>query len=136
MLASILIALTVVFLGGIAIIVRNTNFQASDLVAILSPALGAISTVAAGVFGYSIGSRGSAQAQEAATRESATARQQMGAKAAKADLANRSVSRIVDAALSGSPTPDGKRELSVEDLTTLRNAAADAATNEASEPLF
>jgi hypothetical protein len=131
MLIAILVALAVVFLGGIWLIVDSTDFASSDIVAILSPALGAISTVAAGVFGFSIGSRGSSQAQEPATRETAIVHQHMGQIAAKASAASRNVSRIVETALSGDATPDGKRILSTDDLKTMQNLAAEAASGSA-----
>jgi hypothetical protein len=116
MLSIIMAALTGIFLGGIGIIVGVTNFESADVVAIISPPLGVVSAVAAGVFGYSLGARSTAQANEraAATREDAAI--------AVAPLA-RVARRISDDALKGKESIEGKRHVSEDDLKGLRDAA-------------
>jgi hypothetical protein len=126
MLATILAALTAVFLGGIGIIVWSTAFDAEAVVAIVSPALAAVGTVAAGVFGYTLGARGSEEAQRtagAATREAATVRQETATTAETAGSLATTVQRIHDQAMGGEPTASGKREISEDDLTTMLAAA-------------
>ena len=130
MLATILVTLTAVFLGGIGIIVGATNtaepFTAESVVAIVSPALAAVGTVAAGVFGYALGTRGSGEAQTTATevaREAAAARQETAATAESAGSLAAAVQRIHNQAMSGEPTESGKREISEDDLKTLAAAA-------------
>ena len=119
MLLIIMASLTGVVLGGIAIIVTETNFRSADVVAIISPPLGVISTVAAGVFGYSLGTRGTAEAQRTAT----AATQQ--AVAAREDAATavappaRDIGRIVRRAREGGEVSPGTYGISVDDLNTL-----------------
>ncbi len=134
MLASILIALASVFLGGLAIIVSSTDFDGQAIVAIVSPALAAVGTVAAGVFGYALGTRGSEEAQRAAgeaVKETALARQEKTVMNEAAGSLARGVTRIVNQALSGTPTPSQKREISEDDLRTLIEAASPVATRAA-----
>lgn len=130
MLATILVTLAAVFLGGMGIIVAGTNtagtFTAESIVAIISPALAAVGTVAAGVFGYALGTRGSGEAQTAAhevAREAAAARQQTAATAGAAGSLASAVQRIHDQAMAGKPTTSGKREVSEDDLKTIASAA-------------
>jgi hypothetical protein len=126
LLATILVALTVVFLGGIGIIVSNTDFDAEAVVAIVSPALGAVGTVAAGVFGYTLGSRGSEEAQRTATaasREAAAVRNETATTAETAGSLATTVQRIHNQAMAGAPTDSGKREISEDDLKTMIAAA-------------
>lgn len=130
MLATILVTLAVVFLGGIGIIVAGTktkdSFTAESIVAIISPALAAVGTVAAGVFGYALGTRGSGEAQTTANhvaREAAAARQQTAATAGAAGSLASTVQRIHDQAMAGDPTTSGKREISEDDLKTMASAA-------------
>jgi hypothetical protein len=127
MLFIIMSSLAAVFLGGIGIIVGVTEFEAAEVVAVLSPALAAVGTVAAGVFGYSVGARGVAEAQRvagAATDEAAAARQE----AAAARPLLRDTQRIASRAVAGAPAPEATdhRLLSVDDLNTLLDAAAEA----------
>lgn len=116
MLFIIMASLTGIFLGGIGIIVGVTDYDSADVVAIISPPLGVVSAVAAGVFGYSLGARGTAQAnqQAAATRVDAAI--------AVAPLA-RVARRISDDALKGEKSVEGKRNVSEDDLRGLRDAA-------------
>lgn len=126
LLATILFFLSVVFLGGIGIIVWGTEFAAEAVVAIVSPALAAVGTVAAGVFGYTLGSRGSEEAQRTATaaaREAAAVRQETATTAETAGSLVTTVQRIHDQAMGGEPTASGKREISEDDLKTMFAAA-------------
>ena len=88
MLLIIMGSLLSIFLVGVWITVGKTGFtSSSDVVAVISPALAAIGTVAAGVFGYSLGSRGTADAQQVANlagQQTAVARQDAAAVAADA----------------------------------------------------
>lgn len=127
MLFIIMSTLAAVFLGGIGIIVGVTDFESVDVVAVLSPALAAVGTVAAGVFGYTVGSRGAAEAQRgatAATEEAVAARQD----AAAAGPLLRDTKRIASRAVAGTPAPEATdhRLISVDDLNTLLDAAAEA----------
>ncbi|NIM52510.1 MAG: hypothetical protein GTO22_25235 [Gemmatimonadales bacterium] len=127
MLLIIMSSLAAVFLGGIGIIVGVTEFEAAEVVAVLSPALAAVGTVAAGVFGYSVGARGVAEAQRvagAATEEATVARRQ----AAAAEPLLRDTQRIAGRAVAGAPATEATdhRLISVDDLNTLLDAAAEA----------
>lgn len=126
MLFIIMASLTGMFLGGIGIIVGVTTFEAQDVVAILAPPLGVVSTVAAGVFGYSLGTRGTTEAQRtasAAAQEATAVRQEAAATAEAAAPLARATRRIAGQAIAGAPTPTGKRDVSEDDLNTLRDAA-------------
>lgn len=127
MLFIIMSTLAAVFLGGIGIIVGETDFESADFVAVLSPALAAVGTVAAGVFGYTVGSRGAAEATRvatAATEEAVVARQD----ATAAGPLRHNTQRIASRAVAGSPAPDAPdhRLISVDDLNTLLDATAEA----------
>jgi len=123
MLFIIMAALTLIFLVGLWLILNDkTSYKATDIVAILSLPVGVISAVAAGIFGYSLGSRGAAEAQAneaVATQEKITL--QRDAEAPVRDLA-----RILSHARDGKPAelnPE-KREISRDDLNTLRGSAS------------
>ena len=132
MLGLILVALTLIFLVGITIIIQSSAFKAdtidsaSDVVAILAPALAAVGTVAAGVFGYTLGARGASEAQQAAseaTQQANETRAQAAADIADTEVLAHAVDRIANTALRGQPTPEGKRLLSEDDLNTLVDAS-------------
>ncbi len=127
MLAIVMAALTGIFLGGLGTIlgtIEANDFQATDVVAILSLPVGVISAVAAGIFGYSLGTRGTTEAQKltsAATEETAAVSAESGA-------SPRAIGRIVGRAMTGgaSPTTD-KYEISEDDLNTLLASAEPSA---------
>jgi len=145
MLGIIMLSIVSVFIIGLFILVVYAvdmkSFDSVAIVAIISPVLTAIGTVAAGVFGYSLGSEGAADAQKTAsqaqqvanlaTQEAAEANQE--AKdatkeaqeaATKIDAAVplvRTVERILNqqALVQGKPTASGKYEISLDDLRTI-----------------
>jgi hypothetical protein len=123
MLLIIMAALTLIFLVGLRFILDDEyEFEATDIVAILSLPVGVIGAVAAGIFGYSLGSRGAAEAQAneaVATQEKITV--QRDAEASVRDLA-----RIIRKAKEGgeSAQKPEKYEISRDDLNTLRGSAA------------
>lgn len=121
MLAVIMASLTAVFLVGVAILAlwADSGFDAAAIVAILSPALAAIGTVSAGVFGYSLGSRGTAEAQEAAA---AARREEAGLRQEAAPLVHE-IQRITARSKKGGPGASGKHEVSEDDVITLIAAA-------------
>ena len=130
MLGMILGCLSVVFLGGIGILVGIDNYKASDLVAVLAPILGVISTVSAGVFGYALGSRGTTDAHQTAaeaSRAGADDRQRASESAAAAGNLVDTIDRIVGQAKRGGPSGSGKHELSDDDLTTLLSVSGSTA---------
>jgi hypothetical protein len=125
MLAIIMLSLGVIFLVGMGIMVSEDRFEASDIVAVLSPALAAVGTVAAGVFGYTLGARGTAEAQRTATAtaESAVAaRREADAVPEFSTPRIKTVERIATRALEAE-VPGETRQLSVDDLKTLLDAA-------------
>ncbi len=127
MLAIIMASLTMVFLGGMGIMLYKGGFDSADIVAVISPALAAVGTVAAGVFGYTLGSVGTAEAQQtasAATQEMGAARQEAAASAQEATSLARSVQHIVNRAEAGEQSEPGKRHVSLDDLKTLSDGAA------------
>ena len=144
----IMFATVLLFLGGLYMLLKapqllteNGKIDGTTLVAVITPVLTAIGTVAAGVFGYSLGSEGAAEAQKTAsqaqqvantaTQEAAEANQE--AKdatkeaqeaATKTDAAVplvRTVERILNqqALVQGKPTASGKYEISLDDLRTI-----------------
>ena len=131
----ILAALTLIFLVGITIVIRSSAFKAdtidsaSDVVAILAPALAAVGTVAAGVFGYTLGARGASEAQQAAseaTQQANETRAEAVADIADTEALAHVVDRIANTAIRGQPSPEGKRLLSGDDLNTLVDASRTA----------
>ena len=124
MLLIIMASLMLVFLVGIALTAGKAGFtSSSDVVAVLAPALAAVGTVAAGIFGYSLGARGGAQAQQ----EAAAVRQDAARITADARPLTRTVRRIVNQALPGAESEPGKRNVSEDDLRSLLDQA-DAAS--------
>ena len=123
MLLIIMASLTGLFLGGLGItlgVVGAEEFDAAAIVAILSPALAAVGTVAAGVFGYTVGTRGTAGAQESAT----VARQEAAATAQEGGTPVRDIERIFSRASEGGElTAEGLKPgtygISADDLNTL-----------------
>ncbi len=132
MLLIIMASLTGVFLGGLAIIVGVTDFEATDVVAVVSPALAAVGTVAAGVFGYSLGTRGTSEAQQVAVataQQATTATSQVALIRSEAETAAAEIMRITGEAKDGKQperdaSVEGKRLVSLDDLYTLRSSAA------------
>ncbi len=132
MLITIMATLTLVFLGGLGIIAGVTDFEATDVVAVVSPALAAVGTVAAGVFGYSLGTRGTSEAQQTAAataRQATTATTQVALIRSEADTAAAEIMRITGEATRGKEperdaSVEGKRLVSLDDLSTLRSSAA------------
>ena len=126
MLFIIMAALTGVYLGGLGVIlgiVGADEFDSADIVAISAPALAAIGAVAGGVFGYSLGTRGTTEAQ----RTTSEARERVGIIRAGAERLDRDTKHIAARGLEGDAS-EGKsdhRDISEEDLRTLR-ADADA----------
>jgi hypothetical protein len=116
-----LAAVAGIFLGGLAILVTLTNLRAEGIVAILSPALAALGTLAGGVFGYSQGARGAAEASQTA----AAATQHASAIERDATPLAREVKRITGQAVQGGRTErtGGKHEISEDDIRTLAAAA-------------
>ena len=130
MLLIIMTSLAVVFLGGLGIIVGVTDFEATDVVAVVSPALAAVGTVSAGVFGYSLGTRGTAEAQKTATitaQQATTTREEAALFRAQGERMAGEIKRITTRAQEGDPTATGKRDVSLDDLKTLA-AGADQLT--------
>ena len=125
MLFIIMASLVVVFLGGLGIILGVAppdEFESADIVAIISPALALIGAVAGGVLGYSLGTRGAAEAQQATGK----AREELGLVRATASRLDRATERITTQGLAGNESQvPGHRDISEEDLRTLR-ADADA----------
>jgi len=134
MLGIIMLSIVFVFIGGLLILVLTVGIEKIDsvaIVAIISPVLTAIGTVAAGVFGYSLGSEGAADAQKAAsqaeqvaniaTQEAAIANQEAAAKIDAAVPLVRTVERILNqqALVDGKATASGKYEISLDDLKTI-----------------
>ena len=120
MLLIIMASLTGLFLGGLGTIVALTDFKSVDVVAIISPPLGVVSAVAAGVFGYTVGTRGTAGAQESAT----VARQEAAATAQEGGAPVRNIERIFSRASEGGElTAEGLKPgtygISADDLNTL-----------------
>ena len=132
MLIIIMASLTVVFLGGLGIIVGVTDFEATDVVAVVSPALAAVGTVAAGVFGYSLGTRGAAEAQQTATataQQATTAREEVTLLRAEAERVAGEIKRITTRAEEGDQSEAGKRHVSLDDLRTLAAGANQLTTS-------
>ncbi len=130
MLLIIMTSLAVVFLGGLGIIVGVTDFEATDVVAVVSPALAAVGTVAAGVFGYSLGARGTTEAQQTATataQGATVARGEVALLRAEAERIAGEIKRITTRASEGDQSEEGKRHVSLDDLRTLA-AGADQLT--------
>ena len=121
MLFIIMAALTGVYLGGLGVIlgiVGADEFDSADIVAISAPALAAIGAVAGGVFGYSLGTRGTTEAQRTASE----ARERVGIIRAGAERLERDTKHIASQGLEGDAS-EGKsdhRDISEEDLRTLR----------------
>jgi hypothetical protein len=129
MLLVIMVALAGMFLGGLVVLVNGTSFKAVDIVAVLSPALAAVGTVAGGIFGYSLGTRGTAAAQDTATKateQAAAARQDASAISQAATPLSRSVERIISQAKQGGEAPGipGHYAIGDPDLKTLSDAAS------------
>jgi hypothetical protein len=127
MLLVIVVALTVMFLGGLVILVNATSYKAADVVAVVSPALAAVGTVAGGIFGYSLGARGVSDAQDAAskaTEQAGAARRDAAAIAEAATPLSHNVQRIVNQARTGGATQPGVYAISEADLQTLQAAAS------------
>jgi hypothetical protein len=118
MLFIIMAALAGMFLGGLGIIVGATSFKSADVVAILAPALAAVGTVAAGVFGYTLGTRGTTEAQQTAAvaQETATAATQ------ESGASVRALGRIVAQAKKAGDR--ARYEISADDLNSLLGDAA------------
>ncbi len=130
MLLIIMMSLAVVFLGGLGLIVGVTDFVATDVVAVVSPALAAVGTVAAGVFGYSLGTRGTAEAQKTATitaQQATTTREEAALLRAEGERMAQDIHRITGLAERGGESAPGKRNVSLDDLHTLA-AGADQLT--------
>jgi uncharacterized repeat protein (TIGR01451 family) len=126
MLLVIVVGLITMFLGGLVILVNATDHKAADLVAVLSPGLAAVGTVAGGIFGYSLGTRGSTRAHEAATRateEAGAARRDAAAIAEAATPLSQNVQRIITQARAGQQSQPGAYTISAADLQTLEAAA-------------
>ena len=138
MLGIIMFATVLVFLGGLYMLLKapqllteNGKIDGTTLVAVITPVLTAIGTVAAGVFGYSLGSEGAAEAQKTASQaqqvantamqEAAIAKQEAAAKIDAAVPLVRTVDRILQkqALDKGTPAANGKYEISLEDLKTI-----------------
>lgn len=135
MLLVIVVALTAMFLGGLVILLNATSYKAADVVAVVSPALAAIGTVAGGIFGYSIGTRATSEAQSAASRateQAGAARRDVAAIAEVATPLSQNVQRIINQARAGATAepghPAGVYRISEADLQTLE-AAASAVTS-------
>lgn len=129
MLLVIVTALVTMFLGGLAILLNATSYAAVDVVAVLSPALAAVGTVAGGIFGYSLGTRGTTAAQETATnasQQATAARQDAATIAQAATPLSRSVERIIGQAKQGGEASGlpGSYIIGDPDLKTLADAAA------------
>ena len=130
MLLIIMATLVLVFFIGLSTMRGKfaAGVTATDMVAIFSPVITAIGAVAAGVFGYSLGSRGATEAQQTATQvsqEAATVRKEAAASAAAAASLARNVRRIAGQAKAGEESMPGKRHLSVDDLETIDHAAGE-----------
>ena len=127
MLLIVMVSLSTIFIWGLNIMVNDmSSLEAVDIVAIVSPALAAVGTVAAGIFGYSLGSQSTSEAQQTATRIT----QEMSAEREKAADTTKaatplvdSVQRIVQQAQAGAESEPGKRNISLDDLNTLRDMA-------------
>jgi hypothetical protein len=123
MLSIVAVTLAAVFLVGLALLVAasGAKYASSDIVAVLSPALTALGTLAAGVFGYSLGTRGTTAAQESA----AAARQEAATITRAAAPLHNNVERIITQARTGGIAPGiaDHYAISSDDLNTL---AADA----------
>jgi hypothetical protein len=135
MLLIIMSSIVLVFIIGLFILVLYAvdvkSFNSVAIVAIISPVLTAIGTIAAGVFGYSLGSEGSAAAQKTAsqaqevantvTQEAAVAKQEAATKIDAAVPLVRTVERILNqqALVEGEATQSGKYEISLDDLKTI-----------------
>ena len=123
---SMLVVIMIALVGGFYIALEFTGAgsikSAEGIVAIISPFLAAVGTVAAGVFGYSLGSRGTTEAQHVAriaAQESAIVRQDADALSGDAKALVQKVQRITSRAIAGQESILGKRHLSVDDLITL-----------------
>jgi len=127
MLGIIMFFLTVIFIGGLIIMVNDkSKITAVDVGAIISPALAAVGTVAAGIFGYSLGSQSTSDAQQIAnrvTQEMSAERQKAADTTKAATPLVDSVQRIVKQAQEGNESEPGKRNISMDDLNTLRHMA-------------
>lgn len=127
MLLIIMASLSLIFLMGMKIMVNEeSNFKAVDIVAVISPALAAVGTVAAGIFGYSLGSQGTSEAQQTAnrvTQEMTAVRQKAADTSEAATPLVDSVQRIVKQAQTGNESEPGKRNISLDDLNTLHEMA-------------
>jgi len=92
----------------------KSKITAVDIVAIISPALAAVGTVAAGIFGYSLGSQSTSDAQQIAnrvTQEMSAERQKAADTTKAATPLVDSVQRIVKQAQEGNESEPGKRNM-------------------------
>ncbi len=125
MLTIVMLSLTGIFLGGLGTILGIAGarkFEATEIVAILSLPVGVVSAVAAGIFGYSLGTRGTTEAQKlasAATEEAAAVRQDAGAITAESSAPARDIGRIISRAREGGEVSPGSYGISADDLNTL-----------------
>ncbi len=126
MLAIVMLSLIGIFLGGLAMILGDIgakDFDAPEIVSILSLPVGVISAVAAGIFGYSLGTRGTTEAQQAASaaaQEAAAVRQETAAVSQESAAPTRDIGRIVSRARAGGlSATTNKYEISEDDLNTL-----------------
>ena len=91
----------------------KSKITAVDVGAIISPALAAVGTVAAGIFGYSLGSQSTSDAQQIAnrvTQEMSAERQKAADTTKAATPLVDSVQRIVKQAQEGNESEPGNRE--------------------------
>ena len=126
MLAIVMMSLIGIFLGGLAMILGEMgakDFDAPEIVSILSLPVGIISAVAAGIFGYSLGTRGTTEAQQAATsasQEATAVRSETAAISQESGASTRDIGRIVSRARAGGlGDTTNKYEISEDDLNTL-----------------
>ncbi len=119
MLAIVMMSLIGIFLGGLAMILGEIgakDFDAPEIVSILSLPVGVISAVAAGIFGYSLGSRGTTEAQQEAT----AIRSETAGISQESSASTRDIGRIVSRARAGGlGDTTSKYEISEDDLNTL-----------------
>ena len=130
MLLAILAALTVIFIVGLSVMIAF-EFESEGIVAVMSPALGIIGTVAAGVFGLKEGAKEATSANEAAqaaTRETGNVRAEAESAKASKRRVTAEVKRIAEASLNKGTQKDRNsrtRTLSEDDLNTLVAAVSE-----------
>ena len=124
MLAIIMAALVIIFIVGMALMVAFSETRKSEsIVAVLSPVLGVVSAIAAGVFGYKEGSKGVGEANEGTRRAS----EALAESKLRGLVENTVASKIANNALAGRDASvedlrPGMKLVSKDDLDTLKSA--------------